>query len=291
MEKKRTGYEADVGRFRAKSAMVDPDLDRAPMVQELVARLRFASAQVPMEGKAVLDYGCGTGLALQWLKLHTPPARAVGLDISDGAISFARRYFPGFEFRVMDIETPCPDLREQFDVVLCFEVLEHLHIPGDALGHVAGHYLKSDGILVATTPNRMVFSGGQEPSPINRTHVHEMNLAEFTELLHRHFREVVLWGMRFRDPNQTVAHARMIRHACAGSRLLGDLWWNPTVNRFYRWIWRGGLWHFLRARQHFRWGATDFEFIDDASQIAETAIWFLAFASKQVPSSSRTVTN
>jgi SAM-dependent methyltransferase len=249
------------------------------MVQELVARLRFAAAQLPFPTKSVLDYGCGTGAGLQWLSLHSTPRRALGLDVSPGAIAFAQSHYPGIEYRVADIEAPPQDLRREFDLALCLEVLEHLQDPGRALHFLAHHYLKTDGVLVSSTPNRMVFSAGTEPSPINRTHLHEMDLAEFLELLRRHFADTRIWGMRFRAPGRRRAHARAVQQACDGLRLLGDWWWNPMINRFYRWIARAEIWRLARREQYYRWKASDFEFIDDPDEIAETSIWFLAASS------------
>jgi SAM-dependent methyltransferase len=277
MPEARVGYEEDVGRYRAKAASGDPEQDPNPMVQELIARLQFAAKHVPMSQKDILDYGCGTGLAMQWLTLHAQPKRVLGLDVSTGAVEFARRQYPGFEFRVATIEAPQIDLKRQFDVALCFEVLEHLKDPNGALALVASHYLRPNGMLIASTPNRNVFSAGTEPSPINRTHIHEMDLNELADLLGRHFAESTIWGMRFRDPSRRHAYERMVRLSCDGLRLFGDWWWNPLISRTYRWIVRGEIWPLICGQQYHRWTAQDFEFIDDPNEIRETALWFFSF--------------
>ena len=79
----------------------------------------------------------------------------------------------------------------------------------------------------------MVFSAGAELSPTNRTHVHEMDLAEFKDLLAAHFRTTRIWGMRFRQPERRAAQARMAQHAVDGYRLFGERWWNLAVSRAY----------------------------------------------------------
>jgi SAM-dependent methyltransferase len=282
MPKERLGYEQEVGRFRAVATTTDLDIDPNPMVQELVSRLWFLTEQLPLEGKDILDYGCGTGLALEWLRSHTRPGRLVGLDISEGAIAAARAQYPGIEFHIANIESTPLGVGKDFDIALCFEVLEHLKNPDRTLAHLAASYLKPDGIFVASTPNRNVFSAGMEPSPINRTHLHEMDLDELRSLLTGYFKDVRIWGMRFRDPARTQAQIRMAKHACDGSRIFGDLWWNPLVSRLYRWVWRREIWHLLAGRQQRRWMAHDLEFIGDAEKIARTAIWFYAIAAHPI---------
>jgi SAM-dependent methyltransferase len=277
LKQARFGYEQNVGRFRAKGTKADPEQDSVPMVQELVARLRFASEHVLMAQKNIIDYGCGTGLGLQWTLLHTQARKMLGVDASAGAIAFARAHYPGIQFQVVNIENPPETLSKDYDIALCFEVLEHLIDPSRALSYLINHYLKHDGTLIASTPNRMVFSSGMDPSPINRTHIREMDLSEFCSLLDRYFAKIEIWGMRFKDPARMHAHTRMVKQACEGYRLLGEWWWNPFVNRIYRWIVRGEIWHLLRGRQWHQWRAMDFEFID--SQL-DSAIWFFAIASR-----------
>ncbi len=277
MQTSRRGYEESVGRFRAKARTVDPSFDRSDMVQELVARLRFAASKTAFSGKSILDYGCGTGLALQWLRLHTDAEKLVGVDISEGAIKYAKARYPGIDFRVLNIEQPSPDLYSEFDLVLSFEVLEHLLEPNAALRQAA-YYLRANGVLVISTPNRTVFSAGMEPSPINATHIHEMDIEEFEAILQRHFTEVSVWGMRLRDQDKRLEHTRQVRHACEGFRALGDLWWNKHVNRFYRWIWRGEVFH----RQLRHWRADDFEFTRLRNEISTSALWFFAVCRGQI---------
>jgi SAM-dependent methyltransferase len=272
----RTGYETGLGHFRAiPSGGGCLDADPSPMVQELIARLRFTAEHVALEGCNVLDYGCGTGLALDWIRSRVRPGRLVGFDVSEGAVAFARQHYAGLEFRLLDIEHPAPDLKSAFDLALSFEVLEHLADPDRAIEHLVLDYLRPDGVLVASTPNRLVFSAGMEPSPINRTHIHEMDLEEFRHLLGQWFAQIEIWGMSFRSQERMAAFARSVESSCDGYRNLGEWWWNPWINRLYRWVWCGGVWQLMTGRQFRHWMAADFEF---DSRSPERAIWFFAVA-------------
>jgi len=274
------GYEQRVGAVRAPASL-DPERDPSPVIQELIARTKFIGSKITFDGKAILDYGCGTGVALQWIRSRYHPGKMVGLDISKGAIESAKSHYPGIDFRVLDMEKLPDNLQNTFDVSLCFEVLEHLLTPGQVLSHIAIHYMKSDGILIATTPNRKVFSGGMKPSPINKTHIREMNLDEFSGLLKTHFKNVHIYGMRFKDPARTKAHGKMVEHACDGYKLFGELWWNKWVRRFYRWILRGEILLYFNAKKYLRWKALDFEFVDKPLEV-DTAVWFLAIVSNRI---------
>jgi hypothetical protein len=98
---------------------------------------------------------------------------------------------------------------------------------------------------------------------------------ELRQRLGRWFANVEIWGMRFYDPIRAAAHRRSVEAACAGYTLFGDLWWNPWINRFYRWALRGGVWNLLRGRDFVRWSADDFRF---EREELERAIWFVAVA-------------
>lgn len=58
---------------------------------------------------------------------------------------------PNVQFELMDAESLCID-RQLFDVIICSEVLEHLHHPEILLSQLY-RLLKKDGILIITVPN------------------------------------------------------------------------------------------------------------------------------------------
>ena len=72
----------------------------------------------PLEGKKILDYGCGKGDFLQFLKDRGIPVRYSGYDINEKLVSFARQKYPGVDFRVADIDRD--EIDEDFDYIfLC----------------------------------------------------------------------------------------------------------------------------------------------------------------------------
>jgi 2-polyprenyl-3-methyl-5-hydroxy-6-metoxy-1,4-benzoquinol methylase len=102
------------------------------------------------QGKRALDIGCAYGYtshALSQLGYQT-----VGTDISTWGIKQAKTQGGG-DFLVCDAQTNLPFKPETFDLVACFDVLEHLSYPERAL---AALFEASKGAVVCTTPNRKV---------------------------------------------------------------------------------------------------------------------------------------
>ena len=71
--------------------------------------------------KAVLEVGCGEGIALQYLK----PLRYVGVDLSLVRLRFASTRYPTHAF-IQGDGTNLPVCSEVFDLVFCSGTLHHL---------------------------------------------------------------------------------------------------------------------------------------------------------------------
>lgn len=71
-----------------------------------------------IEGKKILDYGCGKGDFYQFLRDRNIPVTYTGFDINKRLISLAGQKFTECTFRVFDINTD--ELDEDFDYIfLC----------------------------------------------------------------------------------------------------------------------------------------------------------------------------
>lgn len=99
-------------------------------------------------GGAVLDLGCASGGFLSTLK--GPSWKLFGIEMSEEAASEARTRC-GAEVFVGDIlDAPFPS--QSFDVITCFNVLEHVYEPHEVLVKVA-QWLKPGGIFYTLIPN------------------------------------------------------------------------------------------------------------------------------------------
>jgi SAM-dependent methyltransferase len=173
-----------------------------------VSRYRFVAPFVA--GRCVLDAGCGVGYGSGEFTSE-PAARYLGVDRSVGAIRLARGQYaaPGRLFLVGNVGA-LPFEDGQFDIVLSFEVVEHLEEVDRYLAELR-RVLRPGGTCVVSTPNKRWFSDGLA-APRNPYHVREYYPAEFAHLLGVHFPDVTLMGQH------DGARVRVVRSAEAAYR-------------------------------------------------------------------------
>jgi len=99
-------------------------------------------------GGSLLDLGCSSGSFLKFLK--GGPWKLYGIEISAKSAEIAEER-SGAQIFVGDV-LDAPFLSESFDVITCFDVLEHLYEPRKVLAKVR-EWLKPDGIFYILAPN------------------------------------------------------------------------------------------------------------------------------------------
>lgn len=100
----------------------------------------------------VLEVGCGSGATLAWLKATGRCESTTGIELFEGAAQQARtcvdNVYCGPAERML-LELP---EGEQFDLVLCLDVLEHMVDPWEFLSALQP-YLRPGGQLIVSVPN------------------------------------------------------------------------------------------------------------------------------------------
>jgi SAM-dependent methyltransferase len=149
---------------------------------EHLARYEWAAALAP--GRRVLDAGCGTGYGAAILA-RAGAEHVVGVDVAAAIVEAARAHeSPRVTFVHADIaRLPHPD--SSFDLVTCFEVIEHVQDPSAVLGELA-RVLEPGGVLAISSPNADRYPPG------NPHHVREFTTGEFQALLAETFPDVRL---------------------------------------------------------------------------------------------------
>lgn len=122
----------------------DPTSQR--MLELHLARYQTAAGYV--SGKRVLDIACGTGYGSQMLRL-AGASSVVGVDLSPETVQYARQKYqmPGVEFICADAENF--ECSEQFDVVVSFETIEHLHYPKKFLERICSLLVPGGNLLLS----------------------------------------------------------------------------------------------------------------------------------------------
>jgi len=155
----------------------------SPEIQiEHMQRYDFASRFT--KGLKVLDVACGTGRGSRMLAEKGAASEVIGFDIDAGTVRYAqiRNGHPRVTFNVADIQelSHPPD----FDVVVCFETIEHLSRPELFLNRLAA-LLKSEGVLLISTP---VSASEFNAKPVNQYHLQEWGCPAFQRLVSSKFK-------------------------------------------------------------------------------------------------------
>jgi SAM-dependent methyltransferase len=167
---------------RVVPGQTDPDL-----MNEHLARYCFAEALAGQ--KRVLDAGCG--LAYGSARLARRAEEVFALDNAFDPLREVRgQYEPaGVRFAQGDV-TSLPFRSGSFDVVVAFEVIEHLEDWRGFLAEVE-RVLEPSGQLIVSTPNRLYYEETRDEP--NLYHMHEFDYEEFQSELQKFFPHVTIF--------------------------------------------------------------------------------------------------
>ncbi len=161
---------------------------------------RYFIARELARGKKVLDIACGEGYGS--FLLAEQASEVISCDKNIEAIKHARHVYqrPNLSFMQGDARHLPIKGSNIFDLIVCFETLEHIAEQQTLMGEIK-RLLKPDGLLIISTPNSSVY--GKEGK--NPFHDKELDLAEFKELLRQHFTQTKLYGQKSYIGSQVVA--------------------------------------------------------------------------------------
>jgi GT2 family glycosyltransferase/SAM-dependent methyltransferase len=152
---------------------------------------RYLLARPLVGGKRVLDLASGEGYGSALLAQTA--AEVVGLEIDPPSVAHSQATYdvPGLSF----VEGSMLDLSRYgdgaFDVITCFEALEHVVEHEELLSGVR-RVLAEDGVFLTSTPDRLIYSDHLHQH--NPHHVRELSIDEFRDLLGGFFPHVRYWG-------------------------------------------------------------------------------------------------
>jgi 2-polyprenyl-6-hydroxyphenyl methylase/3-demethylubiquinone-9 3-methyltransferase len=152
----RTSDAAEVGKFDAVAHRFwDPHGEFKPLHILNPVRAKFIADRARLMGANVLDVGCGGGLLAE--ALIRAGAKVTAIDLADGMIAVAKLHAAEqnlpIDYRLADAESLAATHAEQFDVVSCMEMLEHVPHPDATVGTLA-KLVKPGGSVFISTINR-----------------------------------------------------------------------------------------------------------------------------------------
>lgn len=193
----------------------DAESEFRPLHQINPLRLDWIDRQVRLEGKKVLDVGCGGGI-LSDAMARRGARQVLGIDLAAKSLKVAQlhameAHTPNITYREVAVEALAQEQPDAYDVITCMEMLEHVPDPASVVRACAA-LVRPGGHVFFSTLNRNA-----------KSYLHAIVGAEYLlKLL----------------PKGTHDHARFIRpselaQACRDSSLVvGDmagLGYNPLT--------------------------------------------------------------
>jgi len=133
----------------------DPASEFRPLHEINPLRLGYINGIISLQGKVVLDVGCGGGILAE--AMAGSGAQVTGIDLAEKPLQVARLHLleSGLDvtYRNIAVEALAHESPHSFDVVTCMEMLEHVPDPAATVSACAA-LLKPGGHAFFATLNR-----------------------------------------------------------------------------------------------------------------------------------------
>ncbi len=147
---------AEISKFEELAARWwDPHSEFKPLHEINPLRLDYINRLAGLNGKRVLDVGCGGGILSE--SMARAGADVTGIDMGEAPLEVAKLHLLESELDVHYERIPVEQLADQqpesFDVVTCMEMLEHVPDPASVV-EACSRLVKPGGKVFFSTLNR-----------------------------------------------------------------------------------------------------------------------------------------
>ncbi len=133
----------------------DPNSEFKPLHEINPLRLNYIDGIAGLEGKRVLDVGCGGGILSE--SMAARGASVTGIDMGEAPLSVARLHLletgQEVDYQRIPVEMLADERPGTYDIVTCMEMLEHVPDPSSIIQSCA-ELTKPGGNLFFSTLNR-----------------------------------------------------------------------------------------------------------------------------------------
>jgi 2-polyprenyl-6-hydroxyphenyl methylase/3-demethylubiquinone-9 3-methyltransferase len=146
----------EISKFEAlASRWWDPESEFKPLHDINPLRVNYISQKINLAEKQVLDIGCGGGILAEAMAHHG--AKVTAIDKAEASLSVAKLHLLESKLDISYIDSTAEefaaDKPEQFDVVTCLEMLEHVPNPASVVA-ACQRMVKPGGLVFFSTINR-----------------------------------------------------------------------------------------------------------------------------------------
>ena len=147
---------AEIAKFEALAhRWWDRESEFKPLHEINPLRVNWIDERANLAGKKVLDVGCGGGILSEAMALRG--ATVTGIDMGEAPLAVAQLHQlesgVQVEYRQITAEALAEEMPEQFDVVTCLEMLEHVPDPSSVI-RACYRMVKPGGQVFFSTINR-----------------------------------------------------------------------------------------------------------------------------------------
>ena len=133
----------------------DPNSEFKPLHDINPLRLNYIEAHAQIAGKKVIDIGCGGGILSE--SMAARGANVTGIDLGEKPLKVAKLHLletgQKVDYRLIAAEALAAEQPEQYDVVSCMEMLEHVPDPASIV-RACAQLVKPGGYVFFSTINR-----------------------------------------------------------------------------------------------------------------------------------------
>ena len=146
----------EISKFEAlASRWWDPESEFKPLHDINPLRVNYISQKINLAEKQVLDIGCGGGILAEAMAHHG--SKVTAIDKAEASLSVAKLHLLESKLDISYIDSTAEefaaDKPEQFDVVTCLEMLEHVPDPASVVA-ACQRMVKPGGLVFFSTINR-----------------------------------------------------------------------------------------------------------------------------------------
>lgn len=133
----------------------DPNSEFKPLHDINPLRLQLIDELAGLQGKRVVDVGCGGGILSE--SMSARGANVTGIDLGEKALKVAELHRlesgANVNYRLIEVEALAQEQPASFDIVTCMEMLEHVPDPA-AVVRACATLVKPGGHVFFSTLNR-----------------------------------------------------------------------------------------------------------------------------------------